>query len=200
RYTLHRNGFAGPLTVLLADRQVRHQQGVTGPTISVAADANEFVYPINIPTWLEMNRTGRMVVMAVGEVADEQGVKHKVSFSSGTAKDQIIILTAPCPLNIRTTRGSLRAASGQPVEVGVKVNRGVLAAAPIQVVVLPPEHIKGVVAEPLTIPADQSEGVLKLRFQEPLGPFNMPVTIRATMISEGDPVLAETSLDLVAAD
>ncbi len=39
-YRIQRNGFRGPLEVCLADHQVRHRQGVTGPTIVLTAEAD----------------------------------------------------------------------------------------------------------------------------------------------------------------
>ncbi len=38
RYKIERNGFTGPLEVSLADHQMRHLQGVTGPTLTVPPD------------------------------------------------------------------------------------------------------------------------------------------------------------------
>ncbi|MAV34772.1 MAG: hypothetical protein CMJ59_04875, partial [Planctomycetaceae bacterium] len=204
RGTVHRRHFRlqlgdyqGPLEVSLADRQIRHQQGVTGPVVKIASGITEFDYPINVPTWLEMNRTGRIVVMAVGEIEDEDGVKHKVSYSSGAVNDQIIILTAPCPLNVKTARQSVRAVRGESLDLGVTVSRGVLNPAPVTVELLHADHIRGVQAEPLVLAADQSVGQLRLRFSDPLGPFNLPLVIRATTIRDGDPVIAEVKVDFV---
>ena len=196
-YRLHLGGYQGPLEISLADRQIRHQQGVTGPVMPLAPGTTEFDYSINIPTWLEMNRTGRMVVMAVGEVEDEEGGKHKVSYSSGAVNDQIIILTAPCPLNIKASRQSVRVVPGEALKLGVTISRGVLKPAPVKVEVLPAAHIRGVTAEPLTLATEQTTGDLQLRFGNPLGPFNLPLVIRATMIHNGDPVIAETNVDFV---
>ena len=170
---------------------------MTGPVVKIASGITEFDYPINVPTWLEMNRTGRMVVMAVGEIEDEDGVKHKVSYSSGAVNDQIIILTAPCPLNVKTARQSVRAVRGESLDLGVTVSRGVLNPAPVTVELLHADHIRGVQAEPLVLAADQSVGQLRLRFSDPLGPFNLPLVIRATTIRDGDPVIAEVKVDFV---
>lgn len=196
-YLIHRGDYKGPLTLSLADRQIRHLQGVTGRPMQVAADANEVHYPVNVPTWLEMNRTSRTVVMAVGEVEDEDGVKHKVSFSSGAVNDQIIMLTAPCPLSVRSTRRSIRAAPGERLDLDIKVGRGVLKRRPVKLELLLPKHIRGVNAEPTTIAGDKDSGTLTLSFSDSPGPFNAPVTIRATTTSNNDPVIAETKIEIV---
>ena len=199
RYVIRRGDYKGPLTLSLADRQIRHLQGVTGPTIQVAPDVNEVHYPVNVPTWLEMNRTSRSVVMAVGEVEDEEGVRHKVSFSSPAVNDQIIMLTAPCPLSVRSSRRSIRAVPGKRLDLNVKVGRGVLERGPVKVELLLPNHIRGVSAEPTTIPADKDTGTLTLTFSDSPGPFNAPAVIRATTISNNDPVIAEVKIEIVDA-
>ena len=205
RGTIHRRRFRidwgdyrGPLQLLLADRQIRHLQGVTGPMIEIPHGQTEVFYPLFVPTWLEMNRTSRSVVMAVGIVKDEDGVPHRVSFSSGAVKDQVIMLTAPCPLNIRAQRLSFRAIPHQSVEVPVTIARGVLKPAPVTVELLVPTHIQGLRSERLTIASDKNTGNLKIHFEEKLGPFNMPIAIRATTTVGNDRVVAETHIEFVS--
>ena len=54
-------------------------------------------------------------------------------------------------------------------------------------------------AEPVVVAADQSTGVLTLHFAvDALGPFNMPLTLRAVLTEGSDPVAAETKLEIVA--
>lgn len=195
-FVVHRNGYHGPLTVRLADRQIRHLQGVTAEPIEVAKDANEFDYPIRIPTWLEMNRTSRTVVMAIGTVKDELGQEHQVSYTSSVPKDQIILLTAPCPIAITTPKPSLRVSPGEIIEVPFRIDRGVLKSAPAVVRLLFPRHFQGVRAEPLTLAPNRTEGVLRVHIDERLGVLNMPVTLQMETLHDGAPVIAETKLKL----
>ena len=74
RYQIERTaGFDGPLEVRLADRQARHLQGVTGPVLTVPAGETEFEYPAYLPPWMELGRTCRVCVTAVGRVKDADG-------------------------------------------------------------------------------------------------------------------------------
>ena len=60
-----------------------------------------------------------------------------------------------------------------------------------------PSHLHGVTAEPVVVAADQSNGVLTLRFAgDAMGPFNMPLTVRATLSEGSDTVTAETKLEI----
>lgn len=198
RFVIDWGDFSGPLTLSLADRQIRHLQGVTAAPMVVAPGTKEVYFPIRMPTWLEMNRTGRTVVMAVGEVEDEDGSKHKVSFSSGHVHDQIITLTAACPMNITSEPRSLRATPGTSAEVRVRVSRGVLQKLPIRVELLLPDHFTGVNTDSITIPDDSNSGTLLIEFTEQSGVFNMPAIVRATTVIDGDPVIAESTIEFVS--
>jgi hypothetical protein len=198
-FTIERGGFEGPLRVRLADKQTRHLQGVTGPTIEVPAGASEFDYPIFLPPWMEIGRTSRSVVMAVGEIADSDGSRYTVSFTSQNQNEQLVALVDPGQLSLETDRRSLREAAGASATVAVTVGRGQGVNVPVRVELVVPAHIHGVSAEPLALPADQTAGTLTLRFSaDNRGPFNMPLLVRATaMKAENDPVVAETKIEVV---
>lgn len=199
-FSIDRGGFDGPLRVRLADRQARHLQGVTGPSIEVPAGVSEFDYPVYLPPWMEIGRTSRSVVMAVGEVADPDGSRHKVSFTSLNQNEQIVALVDPGQLSVELDRSSLAAAAGQSVALPLRVGRGQGVNVPVRVELVVPGHIRGVTAEPCTLPADAGSGALTIRFAAgDTGPFNMPLVIRATaMKGDNDPVVAEAKLDVVA--
>jgi hypothetical protein len=198
-YVLERNGFEGPLTVRLGDRQARHLQGVSGPTITVPPDAAEFNYPVYLPPWMEIGRTSRSVVMAVGEVADADGTRHKVSFTSLNQNEQIVILVNPGSLSVEPVRRSIEAKPGSEVVVPIRVGRGTELKAPVKVELIVPAHIQGVSADPVTVAGDQTTGELRLKFATGShGPFNMPLTLRAASVpAEGSPVVAESPLEVV---
>ncbi|MDG2383347.1 MAG: PPC domain-containing protein [Pirellulaceae bacterium] len=198
-YRLERNGFEGPVTISLTDRQARHLQGVKGDALIVPPGETVFRYPIHIPMRLERNRIGRVVVMGVGEVIDEEGQVHKVSYSSSNVNDQIIILSSPSPTAVQVSPSYIHALSGHETVLNVSVKRGQLAAKPVTVELLVPRHFQGISARPITIDANRDTGSLKVRISSPRGPFNMPVTIRATTIDErGNPVVAECAVEVVA--
>jgi hypothetical protein len=198
RYKIERNGFDGPLEVSLADHQMRHLQGVTGPTLTVPAGAGEFEYTIELPPWMETGRTSRACVMAVGVVKDG-GAEHAVGYTSEGQNDQIIAVVETGLLGVEAERGSVPAVPGQAVAVPVKVSRGKGQAGPVRLELLVPEHVRGLSAEPVVLPADQSRGDFTLRFAAgPLGPFNVPLVLRATLTTAAGPVIAETKLEVVA--
>jgi hypothetical protein len=200
-YTIERGGYDGPLEVSLADRQFRHLQGVSGPTIQVPAGVSEFDYPLYLPPWMEIGRTCRAVVAAVGVIQEPDGTSHKVSFSSGEPADQIILLVDPGQLSLDLDRESLLAVPGRSSTVSVQIGRGQsLSGLPVKVELVVPAHMQGVAADPLTLGPGETKATLTLRFSTTgeMGPFNMPLLVRATALpAEGRRIVAESKVELV---
>jgi hypothetical protein len=197
RYKIERNGFIGPLQVRLADHQMRHLQGVTGSTLTVPASANEFEYAVRLPPWMETGRTSRACIMAVG-VVRQDGAEYTVGYSSEGQNDQVIAVVETGRLGIETDRQSLAAMRGGLATMKVKVSRGKGLSGPVKLELIHPGHMRGLRAEPVILSGEQSKTTFTLRFAaETLGPFNMPVVLRATLSDAAGPVVAETKLDIV---
>jgi hypothetical protein len=200
KYKIERNGFDGPIEVSLADRQARHLQGVTGQTITVPPDVSEFEYPVQLPPWMETGRTCRVCVQAVG-VVKEGDKSYTVSFSAVSQNDQMIAVVETGRLGVEAEKASLTAKRGGSATLAVKVARGKNLTGPVKVELVLPGHVRGVKVEPVTIAADQSRGTLTLKFdREALGPFNMPLVVRATLTDASGPVVAETKVEIVPDD
>ncbi len=198
RYRVERNGFGGPLQVRLADRQARHLQGATGPTITVPAGASEFEYPVRMPPWMEVGRTCRVCVMAIGVVKDADGSEHAVSFNSVHQNEQYVAVIEAGRLDVTAGLTSLRAEPGTSVAVPVSVTRGKGLAGPVRVELVVPGHVEGVSAEAVVVAARDEKATLTVRFGPRPGPFNVPLLVRATLAEKGGPVEAEAPLEVSA--
>jgi len=194
-YRIERNGFDGPLEVSLADRQARHLQGVTGPTLTVPAGSSEFDYPVQLPPWMETGRTCRVCVMAVGVVKDSDGSEHTVSFSSVQPNEQIIVVIEPERLGLTAAKTSLAAARGQSVALPVEVKRGKGLDGPVKIELLTAGP--SISADVVEIPAGKSEATMTIHFDKEFrGPVNAPLVFRATVMDKGKPVIAEARIDV----
>ena len=197
-YSIERTGYDGPITVSLGDRQVRHLQGVTGPTIVVPAGATEFTYPIKLAPWMEVGRTSRTVVMGVSVQDDGLGGKQKVSYTSQEQNDQIIILVDPGQLQVQVKPEAMFFQPGKTLDVQVAVDRGRGLEGDVLIELVPPVHIKDMAADPVKLPADVREGVLRIRCAESLkSHLNMPLTVRVTAMPGGSPYTAEAKLSVI---
>jgi hypothetical protein len=197
-YKIERGGFTGPIEISLADRQMRHLQGVTGPKITVPAGATEFDYPITLPPWMETGRTCRACVMAVGTINDADESEHTVSYHSVQQNEQIVAVVEPGKLDVTADRHSLQAVQDTSAAIGIGVARGKGLRGSVKVELIVPAHIRGVTAEPVTISADDTQGKLTVRFANPVqGTFTMPLVIRATLLDKGQPITAETHVEVL---
>jgi hypothetical protein len=197
KYRIERNGYDGPVEVSLADRQARHLQGVTGPTAVVPAGVNEFEYPVELPPWMEIGRTSRACVMGMATVS-EGGAEHAVSCTSQAQNDQVIAVVETGRLALEAERPSAVARRGGEVAVPVRVRRDKDLTGPIKVELIVPAHVRGVTAEPVVVAAGESRGVLAVKFAaDGAGPFNLPLTLRATLDGPGGPAVAEAKLEVV---
>jgi len=194
KYRLKRNGYAGPFEIAVADRQARHLQGATGPTITVPAGASEFEYSVALPAWIEIGRTSRTCLMASGTVKDPDGTEHRVSYTTTETNYQLIVVPEPGRLSLDLAKPTVIAAPGETLRVPFRVSRAKGLTGEVKVELSLPEHWRGIAAEIVTVAADKSEGELVLTFgKEAIGRFNMPATVRATTGN----VIAEAKLEFV---
>lgn len=128
-------------------------------------------------------------------MTEADGTQHRVCYTSQEQNDQIIVLADPNRLSVTLPAASLAVAAEGRVNVPVHISRGRGLDGPVRVQLVVPRHIKKVRGEAITIAAGQ----LPIQFfAGPGGPFNMPVTVRATTDDErGYPAIDEAPLVLV---
>lgn len=196
-YQIERGGFTGPLEVRIADRQARHLQGVTGPVVTVPSGADEFDYTVQLPPWMEMGRTCRVVVSATGIVKDTDGREHAVCFSSVQVNEQIITVVGPERLRIDVDKSFVTIAPGKLVNLPIRIVRGKDLQGPVRLELLTPSHMHCITANSITIPADQSATSFSIHLSANAQvALNAPVVIRATMQDKNEPVIAEAKLQI----
>jgi hypothetical protein len=197
KYKIVRNGYTGPIEISLADRQARHLQGVTGPTMVVPAGADEFTYAALLPPWMETGRTCRVCVMGVGVVKEPDGSAHRISFSSVNQNEQLVAVVGPGKLALELAKTSFTAKAGQPISVSVHIKRSLGMTGPVALELVLPAHIKGLTADPAVIAADRDRGELTIRCADKMPPIvNMPVIVRAVLMHNGEPLMAEVKIDV----
>ena len=198
KYRIERNGFTGPIEIELADRQARHLQGLHAAPLLVPGDQSEFEYSIMLPPWMETGRTARACIMGTAILA-EKGKHYTVTYSSREQNEQLIAVVEPERLSLNLDRSSLRIADRASCrELKVTLIRGEGLTGNVRVEGIVPAHMHGVTIPPIEIAAHQNEGTLKFLLPEKkIGPWNAPMTIRATLMHKGRPVIAENKLELI---
>lgn len=199
KYRLERGTFQGPIEISLADKQARHLQGVTGPKIIVPPGQSEFEYPVSLPPELEVGRTSRTCVMAVGEMTLADGTKAKVAYTSQEQNDQAIVLTAPEELTLQSEIASVHAVPGTTVTLPFRIGRVAHLQQPATLELICPAQVQGISAQPVTIAANVSQASLSLVFaNDQIGPLTKPLRVRLTTLDARQlPVMAEFLLEIV---
>lgn len=190
------DGFEGPLELQMAAQQARHRMGIWGPDLPVAAGVTRTHYPCFMPEWLDTTRTSRMILIAVGKVADPKGnVRYLVAPGDG----RITMSMEGALLKVSYEAGEMNVRPGEPFEVPIKLARSVKLSAAVRLELRLPEGMDGMfAAEPLVLPPDRAEAKVKITAGKDLRLKGVvPLTIRATAMQDGKlPVISETTVEV----
>jgi hypothetical protein len=197
KFFIDRGEFKGPIRIMLADTQARHLQGVTGRLLVVPPEDTEFLFQIQLPPWMQVGRTCRSCVMGVAEVTDHDGSRHTVSYSSQEQADQIVCLVAPRLMFVDAEVQTASVQENGSLQVPIRLNRGTLSGGAVIELVMP-NHLKGIIAETITLPPQETKGILQLKFKNVSDiDWNMPITVRATLRDGSAIHIAEDHIEIV---
>jgi hypothetical protein len=198
-FELQRDGFSGPITVCLADRQGRCLQGLTAQPMVIPPNATEFTYNVLFPPDLELGRTNRVQLMLVAEMTDFDGSKHTISHTSFEQNEQIISVVTEGLIRLTTSSTSYPVVPGGRVSVPFTLRRApAVENRPLRVELKLPSHISGVRATPVIVPGGEDQGTLTIEYGPNPGPFNMPLTLFAQTADQADPPhMAAAKIELV---
>lgn len=191
-FQIERGGFAGPLTMQLAERQGRHLQGVSGPRVVVPPEANECEYPVFLSPDMELGRTSRVNVQLIGELRDAAGESHQVGFTTNDQNEQLIALVSPSPLRLIVDPNPLLVTPGREARLHVIVKRDPTLRDPVRLELIPPAHQRGVPTIQAEVAADQEEIDLVIPVAADAGPFNASWLVRGTTRRDDESIVAQT--------
>jgi hypothetical protein len=139
--------------------------------------------------------------MGLGRVKVAAAREHVVSFSSVQQNEQMVVVVEPGRLGVELDQASLSVSPGKTVALLVHVRRGKSLRGPAKLELIVPRHISGLTADAVEIPAGQSDATIRVRFARgSLGPFNMPILVRGTLMENDRPVIGEAKLEILPAE
>ncbi len=154
------NDFRGEVSLQMSSAQSYQRQGITGPDMVVAADADRAFYPCFMPEWLETTRTSRMELIGVVRVPDAKGKqRYLVTRMSGriTMSIEGSLLKVDAPTREFTIR------AGESIVVPVKVLRSAKLAAEVRLELQLPDELAGVLkADAVVVPAGQASAEFRI--------------------------------------
>ena len=197
-FKISRGNCTGPIEVRIADRQIRHLQGISAPNVIIPPGSQEFDFPIALPPWMEIGRTSRTVITTTGMVREPDGTEHEVSHSWPDNVHQIVTVIAPGSLDLQAGVETFSIAPGKVVSVPVRVKRGPGVVGPIRVELHRATNANGLSAEPVVFDRGFDEGVLRIASGNSNSHSKtFDLVLRATTTVSGEPVTAETTVTAV---
>lgn len=193
---VRKNGFSGPVTLVMSAQQARNRQGILGTTTIVPPGESRALFPCFMPEWLATDITRRMVVHGVVEVPDPKGTLRQLT-KPGDAR--ITMIMEGALLKLACELPNLQSVPGTTVEVPVSISRSPRLTAPVTIQLLVPAEATGLLtAEPVVLTPEQTTGRLRISTTaDPrlLGPWQLRLAA-STLLNDRWPVVSETLLDL----
>ncbi|MFM7057409.1 MAG: hypothetical protein ACKO2P_10865 [Planctomycetota bacterium] len=193
---VRKNGFTGPVTLVMSAQQARNRQGIRGTTTIVPPGESRALFPCFMPEWLATDITRRMVVHGVVDVPDPKGTIRQLT-KPGDAR--ITMIMEGALLKLACEVSDLRTVAGGTFEVPVSLSRSPRLTAPVTIALLVPEEAAGLLsAEPLVLTPEQSSGRLRMTTTaDPrlLGPWQLRLAA-STLLNDRWPVVSEAVLDV----
>ena len=189
--------YQGPVTLMMAAVQQRQRRGIYGGEITAPAGVDQAQYPIALPEWLETSLTCRMILVGVVQVPDPKG---NLRYVTGNMDGFIVMSIEGGLFKISTETLERVVHVGGTIDIAVRVARGTKLPEPVRLEIVPGDDLAGFVsADPIVVPVDRSEAVVKLRLaDEPRLAGARKLTIRATALQNGRwPAVSETAVPLV---
>ncbi|MSR32058.1 MAG: hypothetical protein EXR99_11180 [Gemmataceae bacterium] len=161
-YKIQRNGFDGPIEVELADKQMRHLQGVRGGKIIVPAGQDQFEYSVQLSPWMEIGRTSRSCVAATALVKDGDAT-HRASFSSVESNEQLVAVVEAGKCDIKPLVSLVGFSPGEKVEIPVEVFRAPGFSGPVRLSAVVPPWLHGCEASKVVLGPQETLGKITIQ-------------------------------------
>ncbi len=173
----------------------RDRRGTVVPLSGqIAADSDSGTIPLIIQSAAIEGTTHRCRVMGVAEVAGPDGKPHLVFH---IAKGSMAMGCQPNQLTLTASPARIQWQPGQPTSVTMTINRRV-ECGDVTISLLPQTGIKGVTAEPVTIPVGESQAKMKLEFvADSVVPPDFQVQLQAESSRDELPVYAQAELRIL---
>jgi hypothetical protein len=163
----------------------------------VPAEATTAQFPIFVPEWLETSLTCRMNVIGVVQVPDPKGnVRHV----TGNMDGLIVMSIEGALLKLTHEAAERTAALGSQIEIPVRVSRNAKIPVEAKVEVVSEGEFAGLfAADPIVLPPDQSEAIVKVRLASDARLAGQrQIKIRATAMERGLwPSVSETNVPVL---
>ena len=189
-------GFTGPVTIRMSAYQQRHRQGMNARDVIIPPNADHGEFLCYLPEWLETNRTSRMRMTALTNVADPQGnVRQLVSYQDAA----VSLSLEGALLKITHAEQELRAAPGEAVSIPVSILRSAELKEAVKLELIVPRNLAGTLkADSVIVPPGKSRTIVTVQTgSDTRLNGTRTFTIRGTAKQHGKyPVVSQTEISV----
>ncbi len=155
-------GYTGPITLQIADRQIKDLDGADVLETTIPAGENQIRLPIFLPETMHINVQAHSNIYAQGVALfqDRSGKQQSVCIVS---EMRCMVRTLPTVARLRTVDRELALPAEGTVNCRLHLERTSLFSGPLQVALLDDPANAGVTAEQVVIPEGKSDALVALR-------------------------------------
>ncbi|MGI8979432.1 MAG: hypothetical protein ACR2FY_09415 [Pirellulaceae bacterium] len=167
-------GYSGPITLQTADRQIKDLDGAEILETTIPAGESQLRLPIFLPETMHINVQAHSNIYAQGIATfqDKWGQKQSTCIVS---EMRCMVRTLPTVTRLQALDRELTFAADETATCRLRLERTSLFSGPLQIALCQDESCRGIISEPVIIPAGQAEVLVHIRHKpgEKLAPKAM---------------------------
>ena len=191
------DGYSGPITLQIADRQIKDLDGADILETTIPAGENQLRLPIYLPETMHINVQAHSNIYAQGIATFQDKWGHKQS-TCIVSEIRCMVRTLPTVTRLQALDREITFGADDTATCRLHLERTSLFSGPLQIALCQDESCPGITAEPVIIPAGQTDAVVHIHRKpgEKLAAKAI-LRFRGTGVLEGDTVVvAEATVQL----
>ena len=191
------NGFNGPITLQVGDRQNRDLDGIEMFEVTTSPGKSEILLPIYLPETMHINvqSQSQLYCQAYATFVDAHGKKQSVLVLS---EKRNMLRTLPPVVKLNAVDQRITGKPGETIRCRLKLQRTTNFSGAMTVRLMPSKQMAGIVAAEVRIPAGKTDAVMTLRLPPRLNSrASLPLTFRAMgKLTDGTTIITSAKVEL----
>lgn len=193
------DGYQGPITLQIADRQIKDLDGAEILETTIPAGESQLRLPIYLPETMHINVQAHSNIYAQGIATfeDRWGQRQSTCIVS---EMRCMVRTLPTVARLQVLDREVKLSADGTARCRLRLERTPLFSGPLRIALVNDPKCRGGTAEPVNIPAGQSEATIVIRYDPSAKtPENSIFRFRGTGdLDGGTTVVAETTVAIPA--
>ncbi len=194
---VERMGYDGPITLQVADRQIKDLDGIEIPEVTIPAGESRIMLPLYLPETMHINVQAHSNVYAHG-IARFHDSAGRAQSTCVVSEMRCMIRTLPTVTRLTAVDREVTLRRGGAGKCRLHLDRTPLFGGPLTVSLAELDSVAGISITPALIPAGQSDAILEIRAATDAMPASgLPLLLRGTGdLDNGATVVSEARIRL----